>query len=115
MDCAKCGGECYDNREKVNDGWKGPVFKCKDAECGWTQWPPKGERKGRGGGGGKAPAGPKPTWKELAARYGKCRDIAVFTWKGVPSVADDPSALVAAAATLFIEANRNGIREEGAE
>lgn len=42
MICPKCEtSEVWENDEKVAQGWKGPLRKCKDQECGWIQWPPK--------------------------------------------------------------------------
>ena len=45
MLCEICDGETWDNRQKKLDGTispKAPDFKCKDDQCGWVKWPPKG-------------------------------------------------------------------------
>jgi hypothetical protein len=39
--CAKCGGECYDNRQKIKSGKfspRSPQFSCKDKQCGTAAW-----------------------------------------------------------------------------
>ena len=45
MQCVKCGGEVWDNRQKKASGEfksNGPDFSCKNKDgCGWVQWPPK--------------------------------------------------------------------------
>lgn len=45
MQCVKCGGEVWDNRQKKLNGEmkpNAPDFSCKDKQgCGWVQWPPK--------------------------------------------------------------------------
>ena len=42
-ECPDCGGEIYDNRQKKADepSWRGPLFKCRDDDCGWAKWAPK--------------------------------------------------------------------------
>lgn len=40
MNCPKCNGEMWDNREKKTNP-KAPDYKCKDQECGGAVWPPK--------------------------------------------------------------------------
>lgn len=62
MECPKCGGETWDNRQKKADGAmspRAPDVACKDKEnCGWVQWPPrdkKGGFSGKGGGNGATP------------------------------------------------------------
>ena len=43
--CPKCGGDVWDNRERIKDGKmspKAPKFSCKDKDvCKWALWPPK--------------------------------------------------------------------------
>jgi len=45
MQCVKCGGDVWDNRQKKVAGQmkpNAPDFSCKDKDgCGWVQWPPK--------------------------------------------------------------------------
>ena len=47
------------------------------------------------------------TWARFARTYQRCRDVAVKTWEGVKDV-----DLVAATATLFIQAERMGLAVE---
>lgn len=111
MDCPKCGGECYDNRQQNQtrkaEGKKPmPEFKCKDGDCGWVKWPPR-EAKGRkpttGNGG---PPGPKWTWGQINAWYGTSLRVAV---KHVKDALPDAKAedVLAAAATIFIGVMRD--------
>lgn len=44
MNCPKCGGEMWDNRQKKTNP-KAPDYKCKDPDCGGAIWPPKAEKK----------------------------------------------------------------------
>ena len=44
-ECPECGDEMWDNRSKRDGGWNGPVFKCKERDCGCIYWPPKAPRK----------------------------------------------------------------------
>jgi hypothetical protein len=110
MTCERCGGETYDNTAKVAGGWKGPVFKCKDAACGWVKWPPKGSTPAKG-----APArGAKWTWGSLSRTYERCLLLAEkhvgesAKRTKVPFTAAD---LLAAAATLLIAVDRGGMQE----
>jgi hypothetical protein len=112
MQCETCGGECWDNRQKVAGGWKGPLFKCKDRNCGWVKWPPKPKP------GQVAPAanghGPKWTWGQLAKTYERCilvaepRVVDLGQRTKLPVTIAD---VLAAAATMFITASRDGIQE----
>ena len=51
-DCPACGGEIYDNREKIDSGQfkaTAPEFACKDkTDCKWVSWPER-EKKGERG------------------------------------------------------------------
>jgi hypothetical protein len=40
MNCPKCNGEMWDNRQKKTNP-KAPDYKCKDVECDGLIWPPK--------------------------------------------------------------------------
>lgn len=60
MICPKCEtSEVWENDEKVAQGWKGPLRKCKDPDCGWIQWPPK-EKKAAPKFAKPAPEAPAP-------------------------------------------------------
>ena len=113
MTCPTCGGETYDNRQKVAGGWKGPVFKCKDKGCGWVQWPPK-EKGQQQQSGPKAVREAKWTWATLNRTYGRCLLLAEQQLKGSTDrtkVAYAPADIVAAAATIFISASRDGVSD----
>lgn len=105
MECPQCGSECYDNRQKVEGGWKGPIYKCKDQDCSWKQWPPKGPKNG-----GSGPKTPRVTytWDELGKVYLRCKQIAAKVWgESLPA-----EALVAAVAAVFIAAKDQGLKVE---
>jgi hypothetical protein len=112
-ECPKCGGDIWSNVRKNQDrmaqGQKPmPDYACKDKEgCGWKKWPPReeGQRRGQLGGGGK----PKWTWGSLSRTYGNCLKLAVkHVGENVPDAT--PAETVAAAATLFITAARDGVQ-----
>lgn len=45
MDCPKCGGPMWDNRESKKNP-KQPDFKCKDKDnCDGVIWPPRGNNR----------------------------------------------------------------------
>ena len=111
--CGKCGGPVWDNRvDKKNP--KGPDLKCKDANCGWVQWPPKG-------GSAPAPAyqppavsaAPRPVGptalgtviEQIGGEYAECltRASMIAQSHGIT----DHQAIVAMAATLFIQWNKS--------
>lgn len=110
--CPNCSSEVYDNRQKVAVGWKGPLFKCKDKECGWVKWPPKGQAKTKPVAGGDRT--PKWTWETLYRTYSRC-------WKLAEKVVVDSSKrtkvgftnadIHGMAATVFIAASQGGIKE----
>jgi len=115
MQCPKCSGPVYDNREKnvqrVAEGKKPmPEFKCRDESCGWVQWPPK-EPKTAKPQGSAPPRGAKWTWQSLSSCYVKSLALAVkHCTAKVPGAT--PEAIIAAAATIFIAASRDGVQEE---
>ena len=43
MNCPKCDGDMWDNRERKTNP-KAPDFKCKDQNCDGVIWPPLGGR-----------------------------------------------------------------------
>lgn len=114
-ECPKCGGPLYDNRADKASGAKSrkwPDFKCQDKSCDWAEWL---DKKG-GAKVAKAvtPRGPKWTWGTLARTYERSlllaeKYLAASTkrTKVAPTTAD----LLAAAATLFIAASRDGVQE----
>ena len=112
MECPTCGGEVYDNRakntERLGQGKKPmPEYKCKDESCGWVKWPPR-EAKAKG-----APSiarGPKWTWDELGAMHRKSLVIAVANCRDAFKGKETPAEVIAAAATVFIAASREGVR-----
>jgi hypothetical protein len=132
ISCPKCGGKMWDNRAtKTNP--KAPDYKCRDRSCDGVVWPPKGAKNGNGNRvaaqtstpqpisiGGPLPyeqdAAPTPNgdpFVALATLYGRCLDTAIASTRnaGVQQLGGDvASAVVAAAATLFIQANNKGIR-----
>jgi hypothetical protein len=115
MQCPKCGGDCYDNREKNIErkaaGQKQmPEFKCKDEACGWVKWPPKEGGKPNGGGAQAAPRGPKWTWDSLSLIYSKSLACArKHVASQLPGAG--PETVISAAATIFIAASRDGVQE----
>jgi hypothetical protein len=107
MNCPTCGGETYDNTQKVAGGWKGPLFKCKDPACAWVKWPPKGAKA-------TTARGPKWTWPAVWRTYDRCGRLAekyvaesAKRMKLTATMAD----VLAATATLFIAASRDGVQE----
>jgi hypothetical protein len=93
---------------------KSPDYKCKSRECGHAIWlnkrPPKpdtGPAKWQGSGTVK---GPKWTWAELQQAYGRCLKIAAQQIGRVVPKAG-PADIIAGAATLFIAATRDGVRD----
>lgn len=109
MNCGKCGGEAWNNTEKVNGGWKGPLFKCKDKSCGWLLWPPK-DQKPNGNGAPQKTGAPKWTWSQLSVTY---RRALIIANKHIPQIIKGalPADVVAGAAVLFIAADRGGVSE----
>lgn len=104
-ECPQCGGDIWDNTAKVDDGWRGPLYKCKDDDCGWVKWPKKQQRKKSGQKGG----GPKWTWGRLSQMYENCLLIAQKHLNAHVEAAE-PVDVIAATATLFIAATRDGVR-----
>lgn len=113
MNCPTCGGECYDNREKRAGGWKGPIYKCKNQGCGWVQWPPK-EKGQQQQGGAPKPREAKWTWATLSRTYGRSLLLAEQHMKSSTErtkVVYAPADVLAAAATIFIAASRDGVSD----
>lgn len=109
MNCGKCGGATWDNTQKVQGGWNGPLFKCRDKSCDWVQWPPKGEKSTAPAKNGSAQShGPKWTWAQLSALYRNSLLVArKHVTEALPNAA--PTDVIAATATVFIAASRDGV------
>ena len=111
MDCPTCGNDCYDNRQqnqtRVAEGRKPmPDFKCKDKDCGWIKWGPK---PAKGQKGQPARNGGKWTWQQLSMLYGNSLKLALKHVEAmVPNAT--PAETIAAAATIFIAATRDGVQ-----
>lgn len=118
MLCPKCNAsEVWDNTQKVAEGWKGPVRKCRDQQCGWVQWPPKGQKVSPGAPQGPQ-RGPKWTWDALAVLYKRCilivepNVVASAERLGVKASVDD---VLKGAHSVFIEACKSGVAEPKAK
>lgn len=120
MTCPNCGGPVWDNRERVAQGWKGPITKCKDKECAWVKWAPKGQSPVKAS--SSPVAGPKWTWASLGKTYERCLLLAEMRLTEselrVPKGMErkfTTEDLIAATATLFITAAREGVAEPRAK
>ena len=114
MNCPTCGGPTFDNRAGKASGAKSakwPDFKCRDASCGWVQWPPR-EKKAFGKAVGEVRR-PKWTWPELAEVYRKSFLLAeqrlVQASKAGPKLGFTMADVLSATATIFICASRDGV------
>src|SRR5690242_7003691 len=111
MQCPKCSSDCWDNREKVAGGWKGPLWKCKDKDCAWVKWPEKGKAASPAAVG---KSGPKWTWNTIAKTYERAllvaemRVAASADRLGVKATLEN---VLQATSTVFIEAARSGVAE----
>lgn len=108
MDCPKCGGAMWDNRQSKKSP-KQPDYRCKDREnCDGVIWPPRNQ-------GGNRPNGTPPkaklTWEQLAAIHRKSLIIAVKNCHDAFKGTAVPADVIAAAATVFIHASREGVQE----
>lgn len=112
FDCPKCGGPVYDNRrDKKNP--KAPDFKCKDRnDCGWSKWEDRGRggNNNRGGGNGARPANAPPARavRPLGPLYYQCMQAAQKTVATLIGDSATPADIVAATATIFINASQSG-------
>lgn len=113
MNCPKCGGPTWDNRPKKAAGTfsaKSPDFKCKDKTCDGVIWPDKEAKPAVKV--ARINGGAKWTWAQLSSLYG--RSLAVAKKHLVAQRGDfdiGGADLVAAAATIFIAASRDGVAE----
>ena len=131
--CPKCGGPTWDNRASKKNP-KAPDYKCRDKSCDGAVWPPRNgvgtpATKQAVSLGGPMPweteaeaaqvAPPAPVanvpadrFTPLAQLYTKCllhvlTQVAPALIKA--EVGTTPEAIVAATATLFIQANQRGL------
>ena len=112
MVCPKCNSsEMWDNRgtEKTP---KSPQYKCKDTDCGHAIWlKPKG---GLAKGATSNPAGraPKWTWGTLSRTYERSLLLATKHVQAMAErykIAFTTQDILAACATIFIAASRDGV------
>lgn len=109
MNCPKCDGPMWDNRTDKKTP-KSPDYKCKDKGCGHPIWLEKKASAPKGQSNGQATHG-KWTWLSLQETYRKSLLIASKQVKAlVPNAT--PGDVVAATATVFIAASRDGIQSE---
>ena len=108
MDCPKCGGPMWDNRASKKSP-KMPDYKCKDKEnCDGVIWPPR-ETKTPTPKAAFGPREPKWTWGQLSVFYERALKIASkHTTALTPKAL--PADVIAAAATIFIAATREGVK-----
>lgn len=122
--CPFCGDPVVPNRERRSE--KSPSYKCVNKDCQgqngrpFASWHGLPKRTGSGTTaparqGGHTPAqpysgSPSGSWSVLAARYDRCVKIAMDTYSrlATPKQLGD-QALVAAVATLFIQANKDNL------
>jgi len=113
--CLKCGGALWDNRLKKN-GPKSPDFRCRNKDCGEAYWLKNAQK------GPSAPVSrtnppqrdiaPRWTWASLAETYhlsvklGEKEVLALAKAHKVPFTVEN---VLAAAATVFINAARDGV------
>ncbi len=112
MNCEQCGNDCWDNRNKnaqraANGEKPMPDFKCKDASCGWKKWPPKGQRSNGGGAPLRNP--PPRNNRPLGPLYNECMAFAQKACAHYFKGKETPADIIAATATLFIQAVRDGV------
>lgn len=112
MECPKCGGPMWDNRQTKKSP-KQPDYKCKDRQnCDGVIWPPKGQSGANGGngaarqvGGNGASASPR---RPLVPLYLECLKDGAGAVRHVLGKDAPVEAVMNAAATLFIAASRDG-------
>ncbi len=102
MQCPDCGGAMWDNRETKKG--KQPDYKCKNRDCSKAVWL---EKKGAGSGPATSGASPRSP-RALGPLYYECM---AFARKACVHEFGDlvtPADVIAATATLFIQAVRDG-------
>ena len=90
------------------------MFKCADRDCGWAMWPPKGKTSGTGQPRANTTpsSGPRQAGytelQDLFRLYKACLAETVLRY-GKGWAKANPDAVVAATATLYIQASRANI------
>lgn len=116
MQCPQCGGDVWENAAKnvqrLAEGKKAlPLRSCKNKDgCGWCVWPPKGQQQGGGNGAGPRSTGStgrSASSRPLVPLYSSCLDYATRAVRHYLPTATNAD-IIAAAATLFIAASRDG-------
>jgi hypothetical protein len=103
MECKDCGNtEFWDNRQTKRNP-RAPDYKCK--QCGKAVWERNSNRGNGNGGSAPAPNGPTTPHAVL---YKLCVQYAKKEIMPLLSVDATDDNLLAAAATLFIQASKGG-------
>lgn len=104
MQCPQCGSDMWDNRQTKKNP-KQPDYKCKDKACAHAIWldskKPTGAKP--------ASTGTKWTWPELGTMYH--RSLLLAKQKLATIKIEGDEQVIAAAATIFIAASRDGVAE----
>lgn len=98
MNCPKCGGPTWDNRESKKNP-RQPDYKCKDKSCDGVIWPAKEKKEAAA----TAPVD-NGTFDELAEKYAQCVGKVVPLVKRLTElgITIDGEAVSSMTATLFI-------------
>ena len=125
--CPKCGGQMWDNRASKRNP-KSPDFKCRDKSCDGVIWPPRNGTPAAAAAPARtaAPAkeerslgGPLPyeqgdPFVALTTLYRRCLDTAIAITAQTDALAGpdgvSPVIVGSVTSTLFIEANKRGIK-----
>jgi len=103
----------WDNRGNKKNP-KGPDYKCKNRECGHAIWLPRAKQTVAGSPRTMQNGQPKWTWSQLAKTYERSLLVAELRVKDAAERAKLPLTMadvLAAAATVFIAATRDGVAE----
>lgn len=108
MNCPDCGGAMWDNRESKRSP-KQPDYKCKNKQCDKAVWLQKrdGSENGQSATNGTG-GGPTVVNRALGPLYAECLDFAVKACRYHFGDSFTPSDVIASAATLFIQAVKDG-------
>src|SRR5690348_12077921 len=109
MDCPKCAGPMWDNRERKKNP-RAPDYKCKDPGCDGVIWPPRTQAAKTAAGPGlpTTERGAKWTWAKLSETYQQSMLIArksVVAMATALKVEWTMEDLLSATATIFIAAS----------
>ncbi len=113
MQCPKCNGDTWNNAKKNEErAAQGknpmPLWTCKDKDgCGWVQWPPKGAKRPDTTQNG-AKVAQTGNQKPLGPLYNDCLEFAVKACNHHFGKDTATADVIAAAATLFIQAAKTG-------